>query len=152
MSLSATSILQSIEAERDALRAFIALLEREQQILLAPATDPLLELAGEKTHAAETLSASAGQRRQQFPAEPSAIEPWLKKNAPGAIGAWHDLLRLAAHASQLNRLNGELIQVRLRYNRQALHALIGASQQAAGLYGPNGQPSLVGSGRTLGSG
>ena len=60
MSLSATSILQSIEAERDALRAFIALLEREQQILLAPATDPLLELAGEKTHAAETLSASAG--------------------------------------------------------------------------------------------
>ena len=59
---------------------------------------------------------------------------------------------LAAHASQLNRFNGELIQVRLRYNQQALHALIGASQQAAGLYGPNGQPSLVGSGRALGSG
>jgi len=71
LSLSPAGILQSIEAERDALRAFIALLEREQQILLAPATDPLLELAGEKTRAAEMLSASASQRRQQFPAEPS---------------------------------------------------------------------------------
>jgi len=152
LTASSADILQSIESERAALRAFIVLLEREQQILLTPDIDPLLGLAGEKTRMAETLSASATQRRQQFPAEPAAIEPWLKKNAPGTIGAWHDLLNLAAHASRLNRSNGELIQVRWRYNQQALHALIGASQQAAGLYGPNGQPSLVGSGRTLGSG
>lgn len=152
MSLPPAGILQSIETERDALRAFVVLLEREQQTLLAPATDPLLELAGEKTRAAETLSAGAGWRRQLFPADPSAIEPWLKRNAPGAIGVWHDLLRLAAHASQLNQLNGELIQVRLRYNQQALHALVGATQQAAVLYGPNGLPGMIGGGRTLGSG
>ncbi|MFA5371049.1 MAG: flagellar protein FlgN [Sideroxydans sp.] len=152
MSLSPKDILQTIETERDALRSFVALLEREQQILLAPDTAPLLELVSEKTRMAETLSTSSKQRQQHFPAEPSAIEPWLGKNAPVAISAWHDLLRLAAHASQLNQSNGGLIQVRLRYNQQALHALISASQQAAGIYGPNGQPSMVGSGRTLGSG
>lgn len=152
MTASPANILQSIDNERAALRAFIALLEREQQILLTPEIDPLLELAGEKTRMAETLSASAVQRRQHFPAEPAAIDPWLKKNAPDTLGAWHDLLALAAHASQLNRRNGELIQVRWRYNQQALQALMGASQQAAVLYGPNGQPSPVGGGRTLGSG
>lgn len=152
MTASPAEILQYIKAERDALRAFIVLLEREQKILLAPDTDPLLELTGEKTRMAETLSTCARQRQQHFPAEPPAIKPWLEKNAPSAIDAWHDLLRLAAHASQLNQSNGELIQIRWRYNQQALHALIGASQQAAGLYGPNGQPSMVGSGRTLGSG
>ncbi|GAB1234957.1 flagella synthesis protein FlgN [Ferrigenium sp. UT5] len=152
MSTSPTAILQLIDTERDALRAFIVLLEREQHVLLSSDTDPLLELAKQKMHLAETLATSVRQRQTLFPAATAAIEPWLHQNAPTALTAWQDLRQLAAHAGQLNRSNGELIQIGQRYNQQALQALISSSQHAAGLYGPNGQPCTPGSGRTLGSG
>ncbi|GAB4115010.1 MAG: hypothetical protein Fur0026_00240 [Sideroxydans sp.] len=152
MTVSAAEIQRNFETESKGLRQFIALLEREQQMLLSPEVSPLLELATEKTRLADNLAANARQRQKILPSAPGAAETWLKKNAPDACDAWHDLLALATRARQMNQTNGELIQVRLRYNQQALHALISASQQAAGVYGPNGQPSLGGSGRTLGSG
>lgn len=152
MTPSPASILGAIEKERDALRAFVALLEREQQILLAPDTAPLLELADEKSRLADTLAACTGKRRQQLPAGQADVELRLKEVAPGAVDTWRELVRLATQAGDLNRHNGELIRVRARYNQQALHALIGASRQATDLYGANGQPSLAGSGRALGSG
>lgn len=150
--MSAREIQAGLTEERDALQAFITLLEREQQILLAPDTDPLLELAAEKTRAAEALTARVQQRPQYISAEPGQIESWLRQHAPAALDVWLDIRRLGAQAHALNQRNGELIKVRTRYNQQALQALLGATQQAAGLYGPQGQTSLPGSGRTLGSG
>jgi flagella synthesis protein FlgN len=52
---------------------------------------------------------------------------------------------------RLNQTNGELIQIKLRYNQQALGVLYGAVQSAAGLYGADGQPNLPSGSRTLGS-
>lgn len=150
--MSAREIQARLTEERDALQAFITLLEREQQILLAPDTDPLLDLAAEKTRAAEALTARMQQRPQYISAEPGQIESWLRQHAPAALDVWLDIRRLGAQAHALNQRNGELIKVRTRYNQQALQALLGATQQAAGLYGPQGQTSPPGSGRTLGSG
>ena len=148
-----TEIQTRLQEERAALQAFIALLEREQQILLAPDTDPLLDLAAEKSRAAEALTARVRQRPQYIPAAPGQIESWLRQHAPATLDIWLDIRRLGARAHALNQSNGELIKVRTRYNQQALQALLGATQQSAGLYGPQGKTSLpAGNGRTLGSG
>jgi flagella synthesis protein FlgN len=62
------------------------------------------------------------------------------------------LLQLAQAASELNKINGILVNQRLRYNAQALAALQGPVQSAglAGLYGADGQPRLFKGGRRLG--
>ncbi len=48
------------------------------------------------------------------------------------------MLSLASQARELNRVNGELIQIRMQYNAQALEALLGGNGSLA-LYGPDGQ-------------
>jgi flagella synthesis protein FlgN len=57
------------------------------------------------------------------------------------------LLSLASRARELNRVNGELIQLRMQHNALALEALMGASGTLA-LYGPDGQ-STPPSGRRI---
>jgi flagella synthesis protein FlgN len=150
--LNASEIKTQLTEERTALRAFIGLLEREQQILLSPDTEPLLDLATEKTRAAEALTALVKKRPQYISAEPGKIEAWLRSNAAIALDVWKDIQNMGLQAQQTNKINGELIQVRMRYNQQAVQALLGASEQTAGLYDPKGKTHLPGSGRPLGSG
>jgi flagella synthesis protein FlgN len=76
---------------------------------------------------------------------------WLQQNAPQALPLWQEARQLATHVHRLNQTNGELIQIKLRYNQQALGVLYGAAQSAAGLYGADGQPNLPSGSRTLGS-
>lgn len=150
--MSATEIQTRLTEERTALQTFIGLLEREQQILLSPDTEPLLDLSNEKTRAAEALTALVKQRAQYMAAPPGQVETWLRKHAASSLSIWKDIQKMGAQAQQMNKTNGELIQVRMRYNQQAVQALLGASQQAAGLYDPKGKTNMPGSGRTLGSG
>lgn len=145
-----TNFLANLNDERDALRAFVVLLEQEQQVLLGTDTEPLLALAENKTHSADRLSALSQQRRQSLP-DTVSTETWLSKNAPQGLALWQEILQLANRAQRLNQTNGELIQIKMRYNQQALGVLVGATQHAAGLYGPDGQPNLPSTGRTLGS-
>lgn len=129
----------TLEQERDTLRAFVALLEREQDALMNADAEALLPLAEEKVRLSDALAASGAARRN------AAV-------AHGANDAIRQELRqLAARARELNQTNGELIQIKLRYNQQALNVLLGAAQQTGALYGADGQTSVSGSGRTLGS-
>ena len=150
--MNANDIKNRLTEERSALQAFIGLLEREQKILLSPDTEPLLDLSTEKSRAAESLTALVKKRPQYISAEPGKIEAWLRSNAAIALNIWQDIQKLGLQAQQMNKTNGELIQVRMRYNQQAVQALLGASAQAAGLYDPKGKTNMPGSGRTLGSG
>jgi flagella synthesis protein FlgN len=150
--LNATEIKNRLTEERTALQAFIGLLEREQQILLSPDTEPLLDLSNEKTRAAEALTALVKDRAQYIAAGPGKVEAWLRSNALPALDVWQDIQKMGAQAQQMNKTNGELIQVRMRYNQQAVQALLGASAQTAGLYDTKGKTNMPGSGRTLGSG
>lgn len=136
------------------MRNFIALLEKEQQALLNQDAEQLLPIAETKTAFANKLSKIGNARHQHL----SSIDPdleaaaWILKHAPSARPAWDELRKLAAQAHHINQTNGEVIQLKLRSNQQALGALLGAAKSTASLYGKDGQRSIAVSGRTLGSG
>ncbi len=139
-----------LHTERDALRAFVTLLETEQQALLGGQPEQLLKLAGDKTQAVHELNKLANARN--VGTEPSGMETWLQTHAAGSLPLWREIQQLATHSRQLNHINGELIQSKLRHNQQALTVLHLAARSASGLYGPDGQTNLPTSGRSLGSG
>lgn len=138
-----------LSSERDAMRAFVALLEKEQQSLLHQDAEQLLPIAEAKTAAANKLTELANARRQLMNSADTGA--WLAQHAPACNALWNEIRKLGAHAHQLNQTNGEVIQLKLRSNQQALTALLGAAKNAAGLYGRDGQPSIAVSGRTLGN-
>ena len=172
---SGSQLLAALTAEHAALLNFVALLEREQGMLVENRTDQLLELSEQKSTDALGLNELAEARRsllqKNLPelsivpargtppdARPSGglgadtINAWLATHSPQGLAVWHEVLALAERAQQLNRTNGELIQMKLRHNQQSLAVLSNAVNRA-NLYGPNGQPSFSpGSGRSLGSG
>lgn len=156
-STSSPPLLSALSAEHTALLNFIALLEREQGMLVGNLTDPLLELSEHKSTAALDLNKLAEARRSllrenlpQLSAE--TIRAWLGTHSPQGLAVWQEVLALAERAQQLNQTNGELIQMKLRRNQQLLAVLSNAVNKA-NLYGPDGQASFSpGSGRSLGSG
>lgn len=146
-----TAFLSGLNDECAALRAFVVLLEDEQRTLLGQHSEELQPLAEAKTQLADKIAALAATRRGFLPQGTRDTVEWLRKNAPQGLPTWQEARRLAAQAHSLNKTNGELIQIKLRYNQQALAALAGAAQNAAGLYGADGQASLPSTTRTLGS-
>lgn len=154
-----TQLIAALAAEHAALLKFVALLGREQAMLIENLTDQLLELSEQKSSDALHLGRLAGMRRallqENIPQEslhPDAIQVWLKTYCPEGLVIWQKLRAMADRAQQLNLTNGELIQMKLRHNQQSLAVLIKAADKA-NLYGPNGQHSFSpGSGRSLGSG
>lgn len=150
-------LLSALNAERAALLGFVALLEREQEMLLGDLTDPLLDLSVQKTADALALNklaeARCGLLQKNLPRlDVEAIFTWLRTHSPRGVDIWQEILDLAKRAQQLNRANGELIQMKLRRNQQMLAVLSNAVNKA-NLYGPDGQTSFSpGSGRSLGSG
>lgn len=149
--LSSSDLLARLSDERDAMRTFVALLEQEQKALLSTDTDALLSLAEQKTKQSDKIQALARERRASLP-DSLTTEKSLQAKSPPSLALWHEIRQLAEQAQRQNHINGELIQLKMRYNQQALVALVGATQHAAGIYGADGQPSLPSSGRTLGSG
>lgn len=149
-------IIPGLLAERDALRKFISLLESEQQILLGQNIEPLQPLADSKIQAVHEISALIRMRRSSLPSpasenESSSTESWLKSHATDGLPVWRDIRQLAGQAQQLNQANGEMIQIKLRSNQQALTALYNAANSAQTLYDPSGQQHVITPGRSLGS-
>jgi flagella synthesis protein FlgN len=150
------NFISHLHAERDALRAFVTLLETEQQALLSGQTEQLPPLSESKIQAAQELNKLENMRRNELLAHGVAIETesiniWMQLHARESLPIWSEIQQLAARAQQLNLNNGTLIQTRLRHNQQALTVLHNAANSAHGLYGPDGQPHHPTSGRTLGS-
>ena len=145
-----------LQTERDSLKAFVSLLETEQQALLGGHAEQLLTLADSKTQAVHELSKLANTRRSDLLArgattEAGGVVAWLQSHAADSLPVWNNIQQLAEQAQNLNRTNGVLIQAKLRHNQQALAALQNAAHNVNGLYGPDGQPHLPTSGRILGS-
>ena len=153
---SGSQLLAALTAERAALLSFVGLLEREQGMLVENRTDQLLEQSEQKSNASFGLNELAEARRSLLQGNlpklsADAIHAWLAAHNPQGLAVWHEVLALAERAQQLNRTNGELIQIKLRHNQQSLAVLSNAVKKA-NLYGPDGQPSFSpGSGRSLGS-
>lgn len=147
----ATELLSSLNDECATLRVFVVLLEDEQRILLGTHSEELLPLAEAKTQLANKISTLTAARQHRMPQGIQDMAEWLKQNAPQALPVWQEARQLATHVQRLNQTNGELIQIKLRYNQQALGVLFSASQNTAGLYGADGQPNQPSASRTLGS-
>ena len=135
------------------LRKFVHLLNNEQKSLLNNEVDNLLELSASKSQSASMLTDLANARRKTLlTGKFDNMEVWMARNAPDKMPLWQEIRKLADEAQQLNTTNGELIQARMRSNQQALNVLFKSSQNAGGVYGPDGQASINNGGRHLGSG
>ncbi len=136
----------ALSSEQAVLERFVEVLETEQQHLVQGNTEALIDLSQQKNQLAAQLSQLAQRRRtlQPAPGVPAA------SHHPKAQSLWAQLIHLVEKADRLNRTNGELIQVKLRLNQQALSILTGAVAQGA-VYGPNGHPAGSSGGRKLGS-
>jgi flagella synthesis protein FlgN len=148
--------IAGIASERDATRDFIDLLQREQRTLQQADISALISLTKEKTDRTQQLARMADVRNRWLTAfgytgDCFSIEHALPDD-PAAADVWKDLLQLAEMAVQLNKINGVLIDQRLRYNQQALAVLQAATLQNSGLYGSDGQPQSFSGGRQLGEG
>ena len=154
---ASNKVFTALTAECSALRVFVSLLEREQLALVENHTDQLLELAEQKSAQALALSELVATRHDFLKNElpqltVDSIQTWFQTHHKPGLPLWNEIRTLAERARQLNQSSGELIQMKLRYNQQALTTL-GNAVNKANLYGPDGQPNLSGSGlgRTLGS-
>lgn len=153
---SASGIASRLNAERCALKAFVALLKTEQQILTGGQIESLLALSEQKIQAVQELGKLADERRAAVQARGAAtgaheITAWLEAHDKDDLPAWQDILQLAEQMRQINDTNGILIQSRMRQNQQALIVLHNAANHAGALYGRDGQHHLPTLGRTLGS-
>ncbi len=146
-----TDILSKLNDECAKFRAFVVLLEDEQRTLLGQRPEDLIPLAEAKVQLADTLSALSRERQHLLSEQTRDMAEWLARHEPKGTSLWQEIRQLAMQAQRLNQTNGELIQIKLRYNQQALGVLYGAAQNASGLYGPDGQTNLPSSGRMLGS-
>ncbi|MDD5612039.1 MAG: flagellar protein FlgN [Gallionella sp.] len=155
-SLATSGLLTALNSELGAVRAFVALLQQEQRLLTENQTEPLLALAEQKSLQPINLNQLAESRismlEQLLPdLSNEAIDSWLAANSAKGYANWQEIRELAKQARQLNRVNGELIQMKMRHNQQTLVTLTQAVNKAD-LYGPDGQRSFTpGSGRSLGN-
>lgn len=154
--LAQAELLAALSNELCAVRTFVELLQQEQRLLTENQTDKLLILAEQKSFQAIGLNQVAEVRRRllrhNLPDPTSdAIQAWLTTHSTAGLALWQQIRSLAEQSQQINKVNGELIQMKLRHNQQSLAALSQAVHKAD-LYGPDGQHSFkAGSGRSLGS-
>lgn len=141
----AAGLEQIIAAEAQVLTQFVDLLKLEQNSLSSGNIDALPGHAEQKTKFGARLNSLAAQRNAALAAQGlghdrSGIDAWCASHPgqQGAATAWSTLLSLAGEARQLNQANGDLIQIRMRYNAKALEALRGGNS-SLDLYGPDGQ-------------
>ena len=148
MSSDSTSELAEIlKAEADAVSAFVFLLGEEQSALKQGDADALPSIIERKATATSRLAPLSAARnalleKTGLSRDRSGMEAWLRQH-PGNVAVrdrWQRLLELAAEAQELNRLNGELIHLRMGHNAQMLEALRAANRQD--LYGADGQATL----------
>lgn len=132
-----------LRAEIAAVERFVVLLQTEQLLLQSADTDDLTRLAGEKSALTERLVGLGSARNERlaragFGVDREGLQGWA--GSAGAVGAslQQRLVALAAAAADVNRLNGQLIAMRINHNQAALAALTQDSGRNT-LYSCDGQ-------------
>lgn len=154
-------LAKAMQSEYQAVSVFVNILQNEQRLLLESHSQELLKLSQKKNQQVAVVTQLSEQRHRLLAQvldgkelnELSGIQitELLQQKNPKLQQGWQTLLNAAREAYRLNQMNGELIQMRLRHNHQALAALNQAAQNNS-LYGPNGQHNFAkNSGRTIGS-
>lgn len=146
----------NLQLECKATEAFLNILKKEQEALIGGDLERLEALPRDKAEIVMRLAELAKRRDQSLLSQGlspdrNGMEAFLAGNhaTKTAKAEWHELLRLAEAAQQLNQTNGEIIAMRLRQNQQALSTLQSAAGTAP-LYGPTGKTFTLKGGRQLG--
>lgn len=135
--------------ECEAIERFVQLLVAEQEILKKGDIDALAEFSEQKSMSANELNQYANVRsewliKQGLTANRQGMETWCKKNPTqkDVIELWGKVLELATRAHQCNRVNGEMISLRMKFNEQAI-ALLNQGKNTLSLYGSDGHSSSL---------
>ncbi len=143
-----------IADERRGMPGFVALLQREEALLVASQIDALATLADEKTALYRALQRLSDERIVMFSRLGAKVSNEniriVLANAPEALAAWDEVVALAGEAKERNRVNGQLITERLQNNQQALSTLLAAAEHPQ-IYGPDGQSRPTAASRNFGS-
>jgi len=143
-----------VEAELIQLREFIAVLDREEALLVAGDSDGLLTLSHEKSDRYRQLQRLHDDRALLLGRlghrDSDAAMRELCAGLPRVLARWTELLELARTARDRNAINGKLILERMASNQAALSVLLAAADQPQ-LYDADGQAHPTRGGRMLGS-
>ena len=143
-----------VEAELLQLGEFLALLDREEAVLIKGDTDALLAIANEKNERYRQLQRLTDERsrllgRAALTSADAAMRT-LFGNLPRVLVRWDELVSAARQARDRNALNGKLILERMAGNQAALSILLSAANHPQ-LYDADGLSNPTGGGRMLGS-
>jgi flagella synthesis protein FlgN len=143
-----------IQDERAGLQGFVALLQKEEALLIAGQIDALTTLAEEKTTRYRSLQRLSDERIMMFARVGAKVSNEniraVLGASPESLSTWDEVVSLAGEAKERNRVNGQLITERLQNNQQALTTLLAAAEHPQ-IYGPDGQSRPTASSRNLGS-
>lgn len=147
-------LAQFIDTEATLMRRFVALLEREEALLIAGETDALLALTREKSELYQQLQRQNDARalllgRERLENTDASLRA-LCRAMPETLSRWDEILSLANEARSRNEINGKLITERMQHNQAALSVLLSAADQPQ-LYDSEGVARPTGRGRHLGS-
>ena len=142
--------------EQEAIKALSALLQQEQEFLIATDVEGVASLTEPKAQAAYHMAELASRRHHALAAagheaSEAGMQAWLETPAASAevIADWHALIALAEAGKEINRVNGTLINKQMARNQAVLEVLQHGSVQNSPVYGPNGQTSSKSAGRHI---
>jgi flagella synthesis protein FlgN len=151
-----TSPADSLSEEHKAVRALTQLLKLEQEHLVQADVEGVAALTESKAKAAAHVAELASGRYQAlaaagFEAQEAGMQAWLASPAASltAKTSWQELIELAQAASEINRVNGTLINKQMVRNQTVLNILQYGSVQGNHVYGPDGQTSGKAHGRHI---
>lgn len=138
-------LFQSLNEEEKLIQQFVELLSVEQSALSAGKTDDLSGISERKSGLAVELERLAEVRNNALsaaglPTDSEGMAAWCAQfpDEQAVTNLWTRILDLAREARELNRLNGDLIQLRMNATASALESLR-AGKTSLDLYGPDGQ-------------
>ena len=141
---------QAVISENALAQQFVDLLGEEQSALTSGKTNELPLLIERKEKLAAELNRLTKQRGDVltalgYSANRFGMEAWKEANPEQktTVETWMQTLLLTTRACELNRVNGELVQMHMQYNNNALAVLL-HKETHLDLYGSDGRPSMQG--------
>jgi flagellar biosynthesis/type III secretory pathway chaperone len=141
---------KTVAEEAEFIERFVHLLEEEETLLNEGRTEALAEAIEKKEELAAKLNALSRQRGDYladhgFSPDRAGMESWSAAHPEQkeTIAAWGRTLLLTVRAKELNRVNGQLIRLRLQHTGEALKVLL-REEGRLDLYGPDGRATTPG--------
>jgi flagella synthesis protein FlgN len=150
MTADISGFLKIVADEADLVERFVRLLEEEKTLLAEGRTEDLAAALEEKEELAVRLNELARQRGDHladdgFSPDRAGMVSWSARRPEQkeTIAAWNRTLSLATQAKEINRVNGQLIRLRLQHTGEALEVLL-RKESRLNLYGPDGRTAAPG--------